>query len=152
MGGATSILAAAPDAYQQYHLRIPNVLGIIVPARIEWGTNVVVSLDAELATVIATKKAGFYFRDDAEMFATFAPGIAFRAAPPVLIGVRAPMFVILTESQGDTDQVSLEPFVRAQIGTGFLNVRFTMPIDNPLGFAFDTGKFWGLHLGGGAAF
>lgn len=152
-GGLTSIIGAYPDAFQQLYLRIPNALGIVVPARIEWGAAAVVSLDAELAALISTKKTGsFYLRDDAELLATFAPGVGFRAGPPVLIGVRMPMFIMLTESQGDTDQVSIEPFVRAQIGTGFLSVRFTMPIDNPLGFAFDTGKFWGLHIGGGAAF
>jgi hypothetical protein len=34
----------------------------------------------------------------------------------------------------------------------FFSVRFTMPIDEPLGFAFDEGKFWGLTIGMGGAF
>jgi hypothetical protein len=47
----------------------------------------------------------------------------------------------------------LEPFVRFNFGEhAFLSTRLTMHLDNDLGFSFDSGGVWGLHVGGGGAF
>ncbi len=54
---------------------------------------------------------------------------------------------------GETElQLSLSPFGKLRIGQGFLETRFTANLDRPLGFAFEKGRFWGLHLGGGYGF
>ncbi len=65
-------------------------------------------------------------------------------------GARMP-FQFLTED--DAAQISLEPFVRFNVGEqGFLATRFTMHLDDDLGFSFDTNRAWGLHLAFGGAF
>jgi hypothetical protein len=150
---AAAVYPVIVDAYQQSYLRIPGTLGIVAIGRVEGGDVVVPSLDVDLALLVATKKTGdFRLQDDAEAITTVAPGIGVKAADPLLVGIRAPLFVALTGESNDRAQFSLEPFVRGQIGSGFLDARFTMPIDEPLGFAFDAHKAWGLHLGGGIAF
>jgi hypothetical protein len=54
---------------------------------------------------------------------------------------------------GETElQLSMSPFGKLELGPGFLEARFTVNIDRPLGFAFEKGRFWGIHLGGGYGF
>jgi hypothetical protein len=48
--------------------------------------------------------------------------------------------------------VALEPYLRYDFGGGFVNARLTVNLDEPLGFAFDEGKVWGLFAGGGGTF
>jgi hypothetical protein len=52
----------------------------------------------------------------------------------------------------DDSQFSVAPFVRAQLGRGFLSARFTINIDEPYGPSFKSGTFWGLNLGAGFSF
>jgi hypothetical protein len=148
--GEANLLGLFVDAYQQSYYRIPDALGIVGPFRIEGGTTIVGSLDIDIALLISTGRR--FSNNDAELIADFAPGIGGYATPQFLVGARAPLFWAITSSARDTAQIAIEPFLRGQIDSGFLDMRFTIPLDEPLGFAFERRKFWGLHLGGGAAF
>ena len=69
-----------------------------------------------------------------------------------LAGARLPFTWIPTDSGSSSTFLSFEPFVRFDVSeAAFLNARFTLNIDEPLGFSFDDGKVWALHLGFGAA-
>jgi len=151
MAGEANELGLAPDAFQQAYYRLPDAFGIVAPLRIEGGSSIVGSLDVDIAFLIATKR-GAFGNDDTQLITDFAPGIGGYATPELLFGVRAPMFWAATSSARDNAQVAIEPFFRGQLDSGFFDVRVTIPIDEPLGFAFERGKFWGLHFGGGAAF
>ncbi|MFT7581957.1 MAG: hypothetical protein ACI9MR_003638, partial [Myxococcota bacterium] len=49
----------------------------------------------------------------------------------------------------DFAQFGLEPFVAWVVGPGSeLHLTLVTNLDAPFGFAFDSGKVWGLHLGG----
>ena len=66
------------------------------------------------------------------------------------LGARLQMVFVTT---GETElQLSLSPYGKLRIGSGYLETRFTANLDEPLGFAFDKGRFWGFHLGGGYGF
>lgn len=47
----------------------------------------------------------------------------------------------------DKDQIAVEPELRFRFGDADLFFKFTVPIDEPAGFAFDSGKVWGAHIG-----
>jgi hypothetical protein len=90
---------------------------------------------------------------DTELTIQLAPGMGFFASPTVLIGGRFPFVWIPTESGSDSTYFGFEPYVRFDVSeTAFLNARFTLNIDEPLGFSFDEGKIWSLHFGGGGTF
>lgn len=59
---------------------------------------------------------------------------------------------LLPTNEGDAAQLFVEPFVRVDLGPLMLSTRLMMNLDEPLGFAFDSGKYWGLHVGAGLAF
>lgn len=48
--------------------------------------------------------------------------------------------------------LALVPFVRLELGAGFLETRLVANLDDPFGPAFDEGGFWGWYIGGGASF
>lgn len=66
-------------------------------------------------------------------------------------GVRLQMALLLTggEEDGDDFQSSAGPFVQVNFAPAFVRAMFLMNLDEPLGFAFDTTKVWGFHIGGG---
>jgi hypothetical protein len=88
---------------------------------------------------------------DAELELTVAPGVGFWVTRDTLLGARLGLFWILTE-EGDNAQLSFEPNFRHYFGDAFIQARFTVNLDEPAGFSFDPGGFWGLHVGGGVSF
>jgi len=123
----------------------PETLSIVTPIRVEYGQQAVLSADASLGVHIPTNGG------DVEMSIQLDPGFGYYASPTVLVGGRLPVVYVPTSS-GDNAQVAIEPFARFDLGTGFVNARFTLNLDEPLGFGFDEGKVWALHFGGGASF
>ena len=87
---------------------------------------------------------------DMEVSLQIDPGVGFWASNTVLVGGRVPVAWIPT-SEGDNAQIAIEPYTRIDFGSAYFNARFTVNIDEPLGFAFDEGKIWALHLGFGGA-
>lgn len=84
---------------------------------------------------------------DPEITLNLAPGIAY-VGDVLVAGARMPLWWLLTEG-GDNAQLAVEPFVRVDLDSMFINSRFTLNLDNPWGFSFDTGGVWALHLGVG---
>jgi hypothetical protein len=74
-----------------------------------------------------------------------------RFAEVLRAGLRFQLVVLFSDADDDA-QLALEPFFRADFGPGYVETRLTMNLDDPLGFAFDDGKVWGLHVGGGGRF
>jgi len=141
----------APRAFQGAWLWIPDSLSIVAPLHIEapLGTPVLFMGDAAMGFAIPVRNTD---TNETNLYLELAPGFAAHASDNVVLGLRFPLFAQLTNAHGDSSQMSLEPFIRFNSDALFLSIRFTMPIDDPLGFAFDTGKYWGLHVGLGAAF
>lgn len=47
----------------------------------------------------------------------------------------------------DNDQINVQTEFRIRLGGADLVARLDVPIDEPFGFAFDSGKVWGVHIG-----
>ena len=123
----------------------PETLSIVAPGRVETGDKVVLGADAAVGVHIPTGSGG-----DVELSLQLDPGVGFWASETVLVGGRIPIWFAPTE-EGDNAQIAVEPYARFDFGSAFFNTRFTLNIDEPLGFSFDDGKVWALHLGAGGA-
>jgi hypothetical protein len=126
-------------------LWLPETLSIVAPARVETGDQLVLGADAQVGVHIPTGSGG-----DVELSLQLDPGVGFWASETVLVGGRIPIVWVPTGA-GDNAQIAVEPYARFDFGSAFFNTRFTLNIDDPLGFSFDDGKVWALHLGFGAA-
>jgi len=143
-GLAAYLAGVSLSGYQDLWLHLPGFVHLVVPARIELGEEVQLTGDGSIHVAIPTMGT------DSDLFVTLAPGVAFWVVPQFALGARL-MLQLLTAN--DAAQVSLEPFVRLNLGErGFLASRFTMHFDEDLGFSFDTGRTWGLHLAAGGSF
>jgi hypothetical protein len=59
---------------------------------------------------------------------------------------------MLTYEGISTTFFAMEPYGRFDFDNLFLATRFTLNIDDPYGFAFDSGKFCALHVGFGGTY
>jgi len=90
---------------------------------------------------------------DVEVSVQLSPGVGFYASETVLIGGRFPFAWYPTESGASSTFLAFEPYGRFDVSdSAFLNARFTLNLDEPLGFSFDDGRIWALHFGGGGTF
>ncbi|HEY6561107.1 MAG TPA: hypothetical protein VI072_27715 [Polyangiaceae bacterium] len=144
---AAGAVTAATYGLQDLHLWYPHAMALAAPLRIEIGDPVVLGVDAMPVLFLFTSDV---VSKDTEFFVQVAPGAGVYATDELLVGARLP--VACSGDIGDGAQVALEPYARFDVGGGFLNARFTVNLDETLGFAFDTGKYWGAHLGGGLVF
>jgi hypothetical protein len=124
----------------------PEMLSLVAPARFEFGEELVLGGDAALGIHIPTNNG------DVELTIQIDPSLGYFVSPTVLLGARLPFIFVPTESGDDATQLAVEPYARFDIGRGFVATRFTLNIDDPLGFSFDEGKIWAIHLGGGGSF
>ena len=141
-------LALAPQAYSLHDIGLwaPETLSLVTPAHVEFGDQFVGTGDGQLGLHIPTDGG------DAEVTVQLDPGFGYYVNESVLLGARLPFIWLITEG-GDNAQVAIEPYGRFAVAeNAFLNARLTVNIDDPLGFAFDEGKVWSLHLGGGGTF
>jgi hypothetical protein len=139
--------AAAIRAFQDDYLWQPRTLSLVAPFRLEYGGRVLFGGDASLALLLPTGDDD----RDAAIELTLAPGLGFWATPATLLGVRLGLFWVMTE-EGDNAQLSLEPNFRQYFGDAFIQGRLTLNLDEPAGFSFQPGGFWGIHFGGGLSF
>jgi hypothetical protein len=137
-------LGALARSSHDIGLWAPETLTIAVPARVETGDKLVLGADAAVGAHIPTGDGDF------EMSLQFDPGVGFWASETVLVGGRVPIWWMFT-GDGDNAQVAVEPYARFDLGSAFFNARLTLNIDEPLGFSFDDGGVWALHLGFGGA-
>jgi hypothetical protein len=141
-------LALAPQAYSLHDIGLWawETVSLVTPAHVEFGEQFVGTGDGAIGLHIPTDGR------DAEVTLQFDPGFGYYVNDAVLLGARLPLIWLVTES-GDNAQVAIEPYGRFAVAeNAFLNARFTVNIDEPLGFAFDEGNVWALHLGGGGTF
>jgi hypothetical protein len=144
--------ASAIRAFQDAFLWQPRTMSLVAPLRIEYGERVLFGGDASAMIFLPT--GGDEPGDDGRetgLALTLAPGVAFWVTPKTLIGARFGLYWLMTE-EGDNAQLSFEPNFRHYFGDGFIHARFTLNLDEPAGFSFNPGGFWGLHVGGGVSF
>jgi hypothetical protein len=79
---------------------------------------------------------------------------AGRPIPELALGVRFQAVMLDSSRDGTSPEgyLALIPFVRGEIGDAFVESRLVMNLDDPLGFAFDDGRFWAIYLLGGGTF
>jgi len=143
-GIAVGLAGMSMNGYQDAWLHAPGV-HVVVPGRIEYGEEVQATGDVGLHVAIPTLDGA-----ETDVIVTVAPGIVYWPAPQFALGARLPLQLMTAD---DAAQVSLEPFLRLDVAEqAFLSTRFTMHLDEPLGFSFDTGRAWGLHLAFGGSF
>lgn len=141
LAGASAIRGA-----HDLGLWAPERFSIVTPSHLEFGDDFVVTADFALGLHISTGGA------DTEISVQLDPGFGYYVSRDALLGVRLPIAAVPTGGAGDNAQLALEPFVRVGFGDGFLNLRLTLNLDEPNGFAFDNGKIWGVHVGAGGSF
>ncbi|HEX6278300.1 MAG TPA: hypothetical protein VFZ53_34880 [Polyangiaceae bacterium] len=141
------VFGALARGGQDIFLWAPETLSVVTPSRIEYGGQVVFSGDGALGLHVPTDGG------DVEASIQLAPGFGYYASPTVLVGARLPFAWYPTESGSDATFLAFEPYGRFDVSeSAFLNARFTLNIDEPLGFSFDEGRIWALHFGGGGTF
>jgi len=132
-------------------LHVPEELSVVVPGRMDYtlSPNIVLGADLGLAMVLSTSDGGLaFFNNDSNAVIQFGGDVAYRAGMiDAGIAVRGVWFPTI---DGDKFQLSTEPFVRADFGAAFANLRMVINIDEPSGFSFSEDEVWGLFLGGGA--
>ena len=160
--------AALMRGWWDFWLWAPRSLSLVVPLRIEadLGNVVVAGLDAGFGLLIPTDDGGGEGTSRArspEPIIQVAPGLGFRVTDEWLLGTRF-AGVLRPAQRGyqtplvwhdrDSEQLSIEPYVRGTFGMGFFLARLTLNLDNP-GYSFDRDLYsqgvWGLHAGGGFA-
>jgi hypothetical protein len=146
ISGRAIIGALGVRGQHELGLWAPERFSIVTPSRVEFGNDFVVSADFALGLHLSTGD------EDSEISVQLDPGVGYYVSRDALLGVRLPIAAVPTAGSGDNAQIALEPFIRVGLGAGFLNLRFTMNLDEPGGFAFDEGKIWGLHVGAGGSF
>ena len=143
------IAAFGVRGMQDAWLWVPDALGIATFGRVELDASeaFTFTLDAALAELVPVRD-----RDEADTIVQAAPGFAVRAGEVFSAGLRAAVVAVPTSDDDDIAQFSVEPFVRANFGPGFVSARFIYNVDEPFGPSFDDNRLWGAGLGGGLAF
>ncbi|HEX5098844.1 MAG TPA: outer membrane beta-barrel protein [Polyangiaceae bacterium] len=132
---------------QDIGLYRPETVSIVAPGRVEYPIDrVVLAGDAALGLHIPTDGA------DAELSIQVAPGVGYYLTPTAQLGLRVPFAWLPTDSGSSATYLAVEPYARFDFEKLFLTARFDLNIDEPYGFSFDSGKFWGIHVGLGSSF
>ncbi|HWP07261.1 MAG TPA: hypothetical protein VNN72_16025, partial [Polyangiaceae bacterium] len=132
---------------QDIGLYVPETFGIVAPGRVEYPiARAVLAADAALGFHIPTGGG------DVEVSVQVAPGAGFYVTPTTQIGLRVPFAWIPTESGSASTFLAVEPYARFDFDALFVSARFDLNIDEPYGFSFDSGRFWGIHVGLGSSF
>jgi hypothetical protein len=133
---------------QDPHLWLNETLSFVGRMRAEAGNEVVVAFDGAAIVAVPT---GDDDGRDTEIFLQPAGELIVRVARPTSFGARLSLQWVVT-GDGDDTQFALAPFLRHDFGASFLSVLLNMNLDEPLGFAFDDGRFWGLFVTFGSGF
>lgn len=120
------------------------------------------SVDAKIGRALraggsAALDVAFPVRDDrgardTELFVQLDGYVGYQASDSFGFGARLALALAPTVDTDDRAQLSLEPFVTADLDHGFLRVGLLMNIDRPFGFAFDQGRVWALRTTIGGRF
>lgn len=139
------------EVYQEPWYSYPTHVHLVIPTRLELDVLPSLVVTGDLTPDIAAGLNG----NTGALFMILAPGIAYWATDIFAFGARLPIQLAASLGSGGSSdaQIAFEPFVRVDMGdSAFLASRFTLNLDEPGGFSFDSGKYWGLHLAVGGNF
>jgi len=126
-------------------LHSPDTLTLLIPARVEARVLEGLFLGAEFAAAVGFPTA----EDDRGTDLGLQLSLEVRHRKGAVDAGAALRGVLIPTREGDGQQFSFEPFLRLTFGDAFASLRFTLNIDPPAGFSFESGGLWGLFLGGG---
>lgn len=143
---ANSYAGAIHGGFNLWQWSPNSVLPMVVPLRgaFDWG-SARLAFDTALAVYAPLESD---IDTDVHLQAGVQAGPAFGS---VEIGARFQAFMSVTDD-GDNAQLSTGPYVRATFGSAFVGGWLCLNLDEPLGFAFDDGKVWGLLATAGGSF
>jgi len=105
-------------------------------------------LELTLAPALLIPAREAFTRDSVDVFLPVAIDLSSHKGP-VRFGLRL-QAVLMPTAEPDALQLALAPHVRLDLGSGFVEARYTANLDEPLAGARGP-RSWGLHLGGGGA-
>jgi hypothetical protein len=145
--GLPLFTALATRGLQDIYLWAPDTFSLVGRLRAEAGHELVLAFDGAAILSIPTSD------DERDVDLTLQPAgeLIVRVARPTSFGVRLSLAWLAT-SDGDNTQLALAPFLRHDFGSSFVTAQLLMNLDEPLGFAFDEGGYWGFFLGVGGGF
>lgn len=146
LGGA---MQGAWDAW----LTVPLNMAVVARGDVEWRQEYF-DLGAEVGfgALLPVEYEGQ--TGDTTLALQGAAWAAGRPIPELAIGARfqAVMIAPTGEDMDSEGYLALVPFVRGEIGAGFVEGRLVMNLDDPYGFAFDDEGIWAVYVSGGADF
>lgn len=154
-GALTQLYAASTQGQYDLWLLAPLSAALVVRGDVELRHPLVVAgADAALAVLFELPPEGYGgATTPALQLGAFAGG---RPVPELVLGLRLQVVGTFPSGRSAEGYTSLTPFVRGEIGPGFVEGRLLMNLDWPYGFAFDTGPgalhVWAVQLLGGATF
>lgn len=148
--------AGAQRGFYDFAIWSPETFTLQLPsARFVYYASPQISIMAEAALSVFIDISDNFDRDTA-VGLQMAGDFGYHPSAAVSFGARLNLVFIDHDSflLGDDDefQSSIEPHFRVNFGAGFFQARLTLNLDHPAGFAFDDGRIWAIHLGGGADF
>lgn len=133
---------------------VPDTYTLLIPVAAEAriGEHLVLGGEAGLHFLFATDTEPG--EDGSETVLQLGAEVAYRARSTRTGIVLHYVDFVSTEGRGDSNQVSIEPYLRFEMAPAFFRVALTMNLDRPYGFSFESGpeRFWALHVGGGTQF
>jgi hypothetical protein len=145
---ASLATAVGIHGLQDVYLWLPDTLSLVGRVRVEAGHTVLFAVDGAAYFLIPTEDDG----RDTDFGLQPAMELGFRLSGTTTFGARLAAVWVTTGDDDDDVQASLTPFLRHDFGSAFFTAQLLMNLDEPLGFAFDEGKYWGLFLGLGGGF
>ncbi|MBW2463830.1 MAG: hypothetical protein JRH11_19425 [Deltaproteobacteria bacterium] len=132
------------------HLVLPQTLSVPITGEIQFRTPILLlGADGGLIPLFSVPKSGD--AGDPVVAIQLGAFAAFTPIPELAAGLRFQV-VGFFGNGGEEGFVALVPFVRGEVGRGFIEGRFYMNLDDPYGFSFDDGKIWSVSVDAGAEF
>jgi hypothetical protein len=118
-------------------------------AQIELDLGKQFALSGELAPAVLVPVFEDAGKDDVSVFIPASIGLSARIHEDDLVAGARLQLVVMPANALDGAQFALVPWLRAQLGGGFFELRFTANVGEPIAGSRGPGT-WGLHLLGGA--
>ncbi len=138
--------AQGMDGLWEVWLYAPERAAAIAYGRVELDLDPELRLELAAAPAVLFPAYEAYRRDPVSVFVPTLLGLGSHKGP-CRFGLRLKAVVMPTNGL-DMLQLSLEPWLRVELGRAFLEARYTGNVDEPLAGARGP-HVWGLHLAGG---
>lgn len=133
-------------------LYAPDTLSLVLPASIDAKVGHALRAGGSAALDVAFPVRDSGGSRSTDVFIQLDGYIGYQASESFGFGARLALVVAPTVDTDDRAQLSLEPYVSADLEHGFIRVGLLMNVDHPWGFAFDESKVWALRTTIGARF